>query len=396
MAEAAGQASKLNVFFSYSRDDLDFADQLYAALGAFDFELSIDRHSIPGGDEWEKRLGALIRDAGTVVFVLSPSSAVSKFCQWEVEEAVRLGKRILPVLCRELKDANPPPQLSIRNYIYLYAEKTLPGTGFGAGLADLVKALNTDLDWLREHTRYLRLAKEWDEIGRPPDRRLLSAPDIALAKAWAANRPPKALELIPLQLDFIKASGAEDLRQKSAETQRQREIAEAQAAREEALEREAEAQKSEAEARKREAEQARSLARRTLMGLTAAVVLALAAGGFAIFALQQRGTALRATETAQIERNKAVKATEDTQRQLDRANQALAQSIDNDLGLSENKRWEFSPRQREALWKLAVADMPVKREFVSILVKNPEELIRVSPGFAQISRALGLRRPNAN
>ena len=168
MTETAGQASKLNVFISYSREDLDFADQLYAALGAFDFELSIDRHSIPGGDEWEKRLGVLIGDAGTVVFVLSPSSAVSKFCKWEVEEAVRLGKRILPVLCRELKDTNPPPQLSIRNYIYLYTEKTLPGTGFGAGLADLVKALNTDLDWFREHTRYLRLAKEWDEIRRPP------------------------------------------------------------------------------------------------------------------------------------------------------------------------------------------------------------------------------------
>jgi hypothetical protein len=32
MAGAAGQGGKLNVFISYSRDDLDFADQLDASL----------------------------------------------------------------------------------------------------------------------------------------------------------------------------------------------------------------------------------------------------------------------------------------------------------------------------------------------------------------------------
>jgi len=37
MAEAAGQGDKLNVFISYSRDDLDFADQLDAALGLAGF-----------------------------------------------------------------------------------------------------------------------------------------------------------------------------------------------------------------------------------------------------------------------------------------------------------------------------------------------------------------------
>src|SRR5271169_4525957 len=89
MAEAAGRGDKLNVFISYSRDDLGFADQLDAALGLAGFGTSIDRQGISGGEEWEKRLGALIRDADTIVFVLSPSSARSKTCAWEVEEAVR-------------------------------------------------------------------------------------------------------------------------------------------------------------------------------------------------------------------------------------------------------------------------------------------------------------------
>jgi len=76
---------KLRVFISYSRDDLHFADQLDAALNACGFECLIDRHGISGGEDWKRRLGNLIREADTVVFVLSPTSARSEICAWEVE-----------------------------------------------------------------------------------------------------------------------------------------------------------------------------------------------------------------------------------------------------------------------------------------------------------------------
>ena len=62
----ADETRKLNVFISYSRDDLAFADQLDAALGLAGFGASMDRQGISGGEEWEKRLGALVRDADTV------------------------------------------------------------------------------------------------------------------------------------------------------------------------------------------------------------------------------------------------------------------------------------------------------------------------------------------
>jgi hypothetical protein len=117
----------LNVFISYSRDDLAFADQLRVALQGFGFGVTIDRDDITGGDAWKKRLSDLIRDADTVVFVLSPSSADSPTCAWD-------GKRILPVLCRALDGANPPPELAALNYMYFYSEPKFPGSGFGKGL----------------------------------------------------------------------------------------------------------------------------------------------------------------------------------------------------------------------------------------------------------------------
>src|SRR5215510_7321952 len=111
---------KLRVFISYSRDDLKFADQLDAALNACGFECVIDRHGISGGEDWKRRLGNLISEADTVVFVLSPTSARSEICAWEVEEAARLGKRILPVICRSLEGASSPSRLRERNYIFFY------------------------------------------------------------------------------------------------------------------------------------------------------------------------------------------------------------------------------------------------------------------------------------
>src|SRR6516164_8706908 len=93
---SSNDRGKLRVFISYSRDDLDFADQLTAALDFSGFECFIDREGISGGEDWKRSLGGLISEADTVVFVLTSNSARSPICDWEVEEATRLNKRILP------------------------------------------------------------------------------------------------------------------------------------------------------------------------------------------------------------------------------------------------------------------------------------------------------------
>src|SRR5262245_15201821 len=150
-------------------------------------------------------LRATDRGPHTVSSTAGAVSAISDICRWEVEEAVRLGKRIIPVPCRALGSATPPPQLAGLDYIFFYEEPKSPGTGFGTGLARLINALNTDLDWLREHTRLLQRGSEWDGGGRPSNR-LLSGGGIGAAKAWAARRPKGAPEPTALHLDFIRAS----------------------------------------------------------------------------------------------------------------------------------------------------------------------------------------------
>jgi TIR domain-containing protein len=231
---ARSESGKLRVFISYSRDDLDFADQLDIALRLLGFETSLDRHAISGGEEWRQRLGNLIREADTVVFVLSPSSAASDICDWEVEEAVRFQKRVIPVVCRALGGASPPPQLRSLNYIFFYPEPKSPGSGFGSGTARLVEALRTDLEWLREHTRLLLRAGEWANGGKA-ESRLLSGSDIVAAKTWAARRPTDAPVPTELHLEFIRASEQVEDARLTAQRQQLEEMTAAQDERAKAL-----------------------------------------------------------------------------------------------------------------------------------------------------------------
>ena len=68
------QESKAQVFISYSRKDLAFADRLDTALKARGFEPLIDRTDIYAFEEWWKRVEELIARADTVIFVLSPDA----------------------------------------------------------------------------------------------------------------------------------------------------------------------------------------------------------------------------------------------------------------------------------------------------------------------------------
>jgi hypothetical protein len=110
---------KHKVFVTYSRQDSNITDKIVSALTMRGIDVMIDRLSIAGGEDWEARLGQLIRDADTVLFILTPQSAASEICAWEVDEARRLDKRILPVVMRDVSNVRVPPGLARLNYIFL-------------------------------------------------------------------------------------------------------------------------------------------------------------------------------------------------------------------------------------------------------------------------------------
>ncbi len=269
---AEGAPPRLKLFISYSRQDMAFADELVAGLD-YDggYEVFIDRQAIHESEDWKARLGSLIAGADTIVFVLSPASAASPICAWEVEEAERVSKRIVPVLAAPLEGAQPPSALARLNYVRFDPEDDgRPRSLFG-GLAALRRALNTDIEWLREHTRLLTRAQEWDRAERVANR-LLVGEDIAAAKAWLDGRPADAPAPLELHRDYITASEEAEAARLSAERQRARRL--------------------------------RRAVRRTRAALVGALALALVAGGLGLwaFALFDEAEAERATARSEQER----------------------------------------------------------------------------------------------
>jgi hypothetical protein len=149
---AASAGDRANVFVSYSRKNAIFAQILVGALAECGFDAFLDKTDIAPGEPWQERLATLIATADTVVvvmvMVMGPDSVASTICGWELEESVRLGKRIIPVVARRIADADAPPELGRLNWVFL-AE----GADRNAALASLDTALHTDLAWVREHTR---------------------------------------------------------------------------------------------------------------------------------------------------------------------------------------------------------------------------------------------------
>lgn len=110
---------KHRVFITYSRQDIEITDRILKALEMRGIEVLIDRHSIMAGEDWRRRLGQLIADADTILFMLTPHSVESPICAWEAEEAHRLEKRILPVVLHDISDRQVPHQLARLNYLFL-------------------------------------------------------------------------------------------------------------------------------------------------------------------------------------------------------------------------------------------------------------------------------------
>src|SRR5262245_13182385 len=196
-----GAGEKLKVFISYSRkDSAEFADELVAGLEYGGFAPFLDRHDIAAGEDWEARLGGLIAQSDTVVFVVSPEAVKSERCVWEVDRTIELSKRLLPVIFKSVPEQQIPKTLSRLQFVRFDT-----GRGITRPLAELAEALRQDLDWIREHTRLGELARRWEGRTRP-ESLLLRGDDLDAAKAWMAARKGGAPEITDAERAFISAS----------------------------------------------------------------------------------------------------------------------------------------------------------------------------------------------
>jgi hypothetical protein len=196
--DVARQATR--VFISYSRKDIDAAENLRQRLIDAGLDAFLDRHDIVKGEPWRDRLRGLIEGADVIVFMISPDSVASEICAWEVNEAELRAKRVFPVVARDVEDALIPQRLQRLNYTFLNKPDAV-----AEEFPKLIGAIAEDASWVREHTRLGEIALRWERAAKP-NRLLLRGKDLKDAEAWRDARTPAGPELSPLHVAYISES----------------------------------------------------------------------------------------------------------------------------------------------------------------------------------------------
>lgn len=89
----------IQIFLSYARrDGLDAATKLRGELTAMGFAVWRDIEEMAGGLAWKEQLRAALRQVDAVLVLLTPGSVASQMVEWEWENALTLGKRVIGLL----------------------------------------------------------------------------------------------------------------------------------------------------------------------------------------------------------------------------------------------------------------------------------------------------------
>jgi WD40 repeat protein len=258
-AAESKRPKQTDVFISYSRKDRDFAEKLYTFLQDDHLNSWIDWENIPVAVDWWQEIEEGIETSHTFVFIVSPSSVVSPYCQAEIAHAIRHGKRLIPVqwrsvpkeLWRETFSKDEPVYLrkkypigrkqrniarnsnklvtlrdisdNLKRYQWYYVQ---PENNLDT-LRTLLRAIRNVPEHIKAHTRLLLRAIEWEASGYKEDF-LLRKSDLKAAKQWLAKskllkfdpswfqgqESDLSSHLVPLQEQYIQASDKAESTQK--------------------------------------------------------------------------------------------------------------------------------------------------------------------------------------
>ncbi|MDJ0508904.1 MAG: TIR domain-containing protein [Crocosphaera sp.] len=213
--------SSLEVFISYSRSNSDFARQLNESLQKLGKTTWFDQESIPPGVYFKQEIYRGIENSDNFLFIISPNSVNSPYCNDEVEYAHSLNKRIITILYQPVSSQDLNSILAKIQWIDFQKY----GGDFNANFSEVVRTIHTDRDHVHLHTKYLQKAIEWEQGNKNPDL-LLRGSKLEIVKDWLkkAEENHKQPPATALQKEFIESSQKAFEAEIAAEKQRQAEI----------------------------------------------------------------------------------------------------------------------------------------------------------------------------
>jgi len=261
---SAPKPDSLDVFISYSRVDGELARRLNEALQIQGKTTWFDQESIAPGVNFRQEIYQGIARCDNVLFLLSPRSVQSSYCNDEVNYAARLNKRFITALGRPVDSKALPASLAEVQWI----DFSQGSQDFFSRFSELVRTLETDREYIHQHTKWSQQAMNWLEDNQNPDL-LLRGSEFAIAAQWLRRADTLNQQPTPTdhQRQFITASQQAIEAAQQAEAERQAELLRLEQAR-----------TQEAEARLEEEKKSARRQRHFLEAVALALLLAIGLG----------------------------------------------------------------------------------------------------------------------
>jgi TIR domain/CHASE2 domain len=181
------------VFLSYAQDNSATKETIRQQLLKEGFTVWTNITDIHSGINFKTAIAQGIEETDNFVFLLSPESICSAFCLQELDWALDLNKRVIPILIA------PVDWQAVPDYL-----RAMQSIHYQSDLGELIKVLNQDALYYRQHKRLLVKALKWERQQQNPHI-LLRAQELSQFVAWRQvaekhpQHPPTALQLTFLQ-----------------------------------------------------------------------------------------------------------------------------------------------------------------------------------------------------
>ena len=202
-AGVEGAGSMAGVFVSYARSDQGFVRRLDGRLAGSGRRVWVDWQDIAPSARWRAEIFAAIEAAEAFVFVMSPASLSSVVCREELRRALALNKRVVPVVIADVSEEVVPADVAALHWLSFRDDDGDGGDDFEVSLAAMIRAVDTDLVWVKAHTRLMVQALEWE--AKADKGLLLRGGELEAAERALAGRPANP-EPTATQSQFVLAS----------------------------------------------------------------------------------------------------------------------------------------------------------------------------------------------
>ena len=206
ITESIKNASNLmtQVFISYADADRVVMEKIRNSLRRESITVWTNKTDIQTGEAFEEAIKRGIEQADNVVYLRSPDSVTSSYCHKELDLALSLSKRIIPVLVRETDLEKELPALRSLHYIDL--TDNVKEEDYRLDESQLLRILHQDAAYYNEHKILLTKALKWKRQDCNPII-LLRGYNLRSAEGWLKVAKGRTQHLpTPLMEEFINES----------------------------------------------------------------------------------------------------------------------------------------------------------------------------------------------